>query len=179
MVGLDFGPYRDKGLLKLSTDRSEEIGLLLTEYINVIKTQIDKKKETGGGGGNGSMGPRGGMPQVSGLRDEAEAGSADVLPPPVMMRATMRPSAASPGSPSLGSSPSSPYRSPAMPMAAPASPRGHSVYSASAQTALVPFPSHPHAHAHDHTHTQRLTSIFGWLRTAAALHASGATSKGR
>ena len=136
MVGLDFGPYRDKGLLKLSTDRSEEIGLLLTEYINVIKTQIDKKKETGGGG-NGSMGPRGGMPQVSGLRDEAEAGSADVLPPPVMMRATMRPS---PGSPSLGSSPSSPYRSPAMPMAAPASPRGHSVYSGSAQTALVPFP---------------------------------------
>lgn len=138
VVGLDFGPYRDKGLLKLSTDRSEEIGLLLTEYINVIKTQIDKKKETGGGGGNGSMGPRGGMPQVSGLRDEAEAGSADVLPPPVMMRATMRPSAASPGSPSLGSSPSSPYRSPAMPMAAPASPRGHSVYSASAQTALPP-----------------------------------------
>jgi hypothetical protein len=121
VVGLDFGPYREKGVLKLSTDRSEEIGLLLTEYIKLIKTHLDKKKD---GSGSAAL-RRDTIPQLSGLYDEAEAGSADVLPP---LRATMRPAGLGSSSTTIAS-PSTPQRSPTMPMATPASPRGCSVYS--------------------------------------------------
>lgn len=46
VVGLDLGTYREKGFLKIYTDRSDEIGLLLGEYINVIKAQLAKKEQT-------------------------------------------------------------------------------------------------------------------------------------